>query len=377
MRTEISGGYVSADGHIVEPADLFTTRMDRRFRDRAPHIESRPDGDYYVIEGLDPVSLGLAGEGSIISDKAEGKTIQAIDGQRMADTRPGAWDPKARLEDQDLDHLRAEVIYPGVVGLWGYVTPDPEYHLECVRVYNDWLAEFCGHAPNRLLGAALVPMQGGVDVAIAEAQRAARLGLRALMLPNEVAGGYARLPEADRFWSALQEVDLPISLHVGTGSIEPATGKYERLGRGAGLVEQKVCTGARGLADLIWAGVPQSHPRLRFVMAEGGIGWIASVLRWCDHWWEDHRAWMEPRLEEPPSFYCHRNFWATFEDDRPGLLTRELLNIDHLMWGSDYPHTEGVFPYSREKIAEDFAGIPDHEIRKIVGDNAAALYGIS
>ena len=377
MGTEISGGYVSADGHIVEPADLFTTRMDRRFRDRAPHIESRPDGDYYVIEGLEPVGLGFAGEGTIISDKAEGKTIQDISGQRIADTRPGAWDPKARLEDQDLDHVRAEIIYPGIVGLWGYATPDPEYHRECVRVYNDWLAEFCAHAPNRLLGAALVPMHGPVDWVIEEAQRAARLGLRALMLPNEVSGGFAQLPDADRLWAALQEVNLPISLHVGTGTIESAPGKYARFGMGAGLVEQKICTGARGLADLIWAGIPQAFPGLRFVIAEGGIGWIASVLRWCDHWWEDHRAWMEPRLEEPPSSYFHRHFWATFEDDRPGLLTRELLNIDHLMWGSDYPHTEGVFPHSQEKISEDFVGIPEDETHKIVGENAAALYGIS
>ena len=377
MTTELSGGYISADGHIVEPVDLFTTRMDRRFRDRAPHIESRPDGDYYIIEGLDPVGAGFAGEGSIISDKADGKTIQTISGQRLADTRPGAWDPKARLEDQDLDHVRAEIIYPGIVGLWGYGTPDPEYHRECVRVYNDWLAEFCAYAPNRLLGAGLLPMRGSIDWAIEEAERIAVKGLRAVMLPNEVSGGYATLPGAERLWAALQEVDLPLSLHVGTGSIEAAPGKYERFGLGAGLIEQKICTGARGLADLIWAGVPQAFPGLRFVIAEGGIGWIASVLRWCDHWWEDHHAWMEPRLEEPPSAYFDRQFWATFEDDRPGLLTRELLNIDHLMWGSDYPHTEGVFPHSREKIAEDFVGIPEDESRKIVGDNAAALYGIS
>ena len=145
---------------------------------------------------------------------------------------------------------------------------------------------------------------------------------------------------------------------------------------GVGLVEEKICTSARGIADLIWAGIPQSYPKLRFVIAEGGIGWIASVIRLMDHWWEDNRNWMEPRLDEPPSAFFLRQFWATFEDDRAGLLTRELLNIDHLMWGSDYPHPEGVFPYSKKRIAKDFADVSEEETRKMVSTNATGLYGL-
>jgi predicted TIM-barrel fold metal-dependent hydrolase len=141
-------------------------------------------------------------------------------------------------------------------------------------------------------------------------------------------------------------------------------------------VEQKYVGGIRSTAELIWAGIPQRYPSLRFVIAEGGIGWIASLLGMMDHWWKDHRRWMKPRLDESPSFYFHRQFWATFEDDRAGLLTRELLPIDHLMWGSDYPHTEGTFPHSREQIAKDFAGIAEEEVRKIVAGNAARLYGL-
>jgi hypothetical protein len=86
---------------------------------------------------------------------------------------------------------------------------------------------------------------------------------------------------------------------------------------------------------------------------------------------------MAPQLTEPLSVYFHRQFWATFEDDRPGLLTRELLNVDHLMWGPDYPHTEGTFPYSREQIAKDFAGIAEGEVYKMVVANAAHLYGLA
>ena len=94
-------------------------------------------------------------------------------------------------------------------------------------------------------------------------------------------------------------------------------------------------------------------PKLKWSMVEGGIGWIASVLQFMDNWWDDHHGWMEPKLPEKPSFYFHRQFFATFENDRAGVLTREMIGIENLMWGSDYPHTEGVWPYSRKKVAAD------------------------
>ena len=376
MRKEFSGDYISADGHIVEPADLFTTRMDKRFRDRAPHIESREDGDYYVMEGFGEFAIGLSGEGTVADDKAAGKPID-IAGQRYKDTRPGAWEPAARLKDQDLDHIRAEVIYPGLFGLWSYSATDADYHMECVRVYNDWIAEFCAEAPDRLIGVGILPMRGPIDWAVTEAERIARLELRSIMMPLELEGGYANFEGGPRLWAALGEIGLPLGFHIGTSTIKTGSEKYKHMGIGVAVIEQKICMAARGLTDLILSGVPQAYPKLRFVLAEGGIGWIPAVMRLNDHWWEDHRHWMKPELKEAPSAYFQRQFWATFEDDRAGILTRGLMNIDHLMWGSDYPHPEGVFPFSREQITKDFADVPEVETLKMVGDNAASLYGIA
>jgi predicted TIM-barrel fold metal-dependent hydrolase len=110
-------------------------------------------------------------------------------------------------------------------------------------------------------------------------------------------------------------------------------------------------------------------------MVEGGIGWIASVLNFMDHWWDDHKGWMQPKLPETPSYYFHRQFFATFEDDRAGVLTRELIGVENLMWGSDYPHTEGVWPFSRRKVASNFANIPEADTRKMVHDNVATVFG--
>ncbi len=113
------------------------------------------------------------------------------------------------------------------------------------------------------------------------------------------------------------------------------------------------------------------------MMVESGIGWIAGMLRFMDHWWEDHHKWMQPALQAPPSVYFKQQFWATFEDDRAGVVTRHLLNPDHLMWGSTIPASEGTFPHSKERIEEDFADIPEAETRRLVRDNAAEFYGLS
>jgi predicted TIM-barrel fold metal-dependent hydrolase len=366
----VSEGYVSADGHVVEPGDLWTTRMDREFRDRAPRIESRSNGDYYLIDGFAPIPVGL--EGVAIDDKIAGK-IKSPEGYRHADTRPGAWNPQARLADQELDHVRAEVIYPGL-GLFISSAPDEAYVRACQQAYNEWLSEFCASAPTRLLGAALLPMRGPIEWALAEAELAAKRGLRSVMIPTEVANRSYGQPEYSKLWTILQELDLIVALHVGTD--EPFMRKAARMGVGKAFIDTKICAMQRGMADLIWGAVPQRYPKLRFVLVEGGIGWVASVLRSMDHWWADHRHWMEPKVDEAPSAYFKRQFWATFEDDRAGILTRELIGVDRLMWGSDYPHTEGTFPRSREQVANDFARVPDAEVYQMVVGNAASLYGV-
>jgi predicted TIM-barrel fold metal-dependent hydrolase len=141
-------------------------------------------------------------------------------------------------------------------------------------------------------------------------------------------------------------------------------------------VNVKIAGQLRTFASLISSGVAASYPKLRFVIVEGGIGWIAAVMRLMDHWWEDHHHWLEPKLDEPPSFYARHQFHHTFEDDKAGLMHLPMLNANGLMWGSDYPHTEGTFPHSREQIVKDFADLPPDVTRKIVRDNAAHLYGI-
>ena len=129
------------------------------------------------------------------------------------------------------------------------------------------------------------------------------------------------------------------------------------------------------LTLLVASGALERHPDLKFVLVEGGVGWLAWVLQTMDEMQLKRHMWAEPKLNMKPSEYFHRQGYATFGDDRVGLMTRYVIGVENLMWGSDYPHDEGTFPHSREVIERTFKGIPEDEKRKMVGENAARLYG--
>ena len=363
------GVLISADSHVVEPADLYLTRIDRKYRDDAPRIESRETGDYIVVKDLQPRPVGF--EGAMIDEFASDEGVANWRGYRYSDNRRGATDPQERIKDQEADGVSGEVLYTGL-GLNWLRSPDSEYAFACARVYNDWIVEYVSVAPDRLRAVAAIPAHGPIEWAIAEAERAAKVGHRGIVMLDWSPERPFNSPEWDPLWAACQDLDLPVSLHAG-GRNPFGYG----VGRGAGGINGTAAKIApnQALQEIIWAGVPQAFPEIKFVLVEGGGGWVAHLVDYMDHWWKGHRRWLEPKLEEPPSFYFKRKFWVTFEDDRAAILTREMISVDRLMWGSDYPHTEGIWPHSREAVAKDFAGVPEEEVRKIVALNCAELYG--
>src|SRR5689334_18894522 len=203
-QEKYSGRLLSADSHVMEPRDLWQNRMDRKWRDKAPRVVTQgASGDYIVIDGLRPRPLAF--EGPMAELKAQGVDIPVPKGYRYEQNRPGSWDPKERLKDQDLDGVSGEVIYPGV-GLHIVRAPDAEYIYACCRAYNDWLAEYCSVYPERLKGAGMLPNRGPIEWAVKEAERAAKLGLATMMLPAWVDDRPYNLPDWDSLWAALQDL---------------------------------------------------------------------------------------------------------------------------------------------------------------------------
>ena len=133
---------------------------------------------------------------------------------------------------------------------------------------------------------------------------------------------------------------------------------------------------AEPIGICIFGGVFQRFPKLRFGTIESGVGWMAWMAEYMDRTWEKQRFWMESPLDKPPSYYMERNVYGSFINDREGILNRDRPGAKNIMWSSDYPHSETTYPNSRLVIERDFVGIPEEDVRQIVGGRAAKLFGL-
>jgi predicted TIM-barrel fold metal-dependent hydrolase len=361
---------VSADSHVVEPGDLWTSRLDRRWRERAPRVvvgHQGREGAFFVCEDVPPFGIAAMSGADIAPEDLPRHFTAGY--ERV---RPGGWDPTARLRDQERDGVVAEVVYPSLA-LQLFRIRDAEFQTAAFRAYNDWLAEFCAAVPTRLVGIALVPLHD-VPSGVAELERARRLGLKGGLIWSSAPDDrpYSE-PVYEPLWAAAEAAGMPLSLHLGTGAVPLG-------GTGGDLALAYMFThlaAQRSIAQLIFGGVLERHPRLRVVSVENDIGWIPHFLDRLDHAGERFRAFDTHGLRLRPSDYFRRQVAATFQEDRVGIQLRHALGPEALLWASDYPHTDSTWPRSREVIARDFADVPADELRRITCDNAAALYGFT
>lgn len=368
--------YISSDTHIYEPPDLWTGRMRGKFKDKAPWIDSRPEGDFYIVDGVDPVPCAGT-DAANLEQKIAGREVEASL-KRHSDARKEASDPNLRLNDQDLDNVRAEVLYPNVWEWTIFTAPDVEYAHACVQTYNDWLAEFCAVAPNRLIGVALLTCKGPIEWSIKEAKRVAQMGFKTVHIPVEnvqhpygVQDGYY-----DELWATLQDLGLVLSLHIGTITHDGGFMAFYKPGTTAGFMFACNKMQPQTIGNFISGGICQRFPDLKIVMVESGLAWIPMLLNNLDHFWKTGRKLMTPVLDEPPSFYFNRQMYATFEYSKQDTTAMQFLSPDRFLWGNDYPHVEGTFPASQKQIAESFTDFSEEVVRKVTEENAAKLYRI-
>ncbi|MBI4081652.1 MAG: amidohydrolase [Candidatus Lambdaproteobacteria bacterium] len=362
---------ISADSHIFEPVKLWETRMDKKFRDRAPRFvpnyQGKP-GTWFVAEGAMLRAVGSIA--AVGMDKAE---LAKFAGAHHQDLRPGGWDPVERLKDQAIDGVSAEVLYPTyAMGL--YAMPDAELQEAAFEAYNGWLLEYCNHAPEQLAGLALISIHN-VDRAIEAMQRWRKRGLRGSMIafvPPE--GLEFSQPHYDPLWSAVVDLGMPVHLHTLTAMRKPVS-RFSRDTYGSAAYAQSPLDMQLTLADLLCSGMLDRHPRLRFVMAEADIGWIPHLLARLDRGHERYARQHNIPARHTPSEYFHRQVSATFIKDRVGVFCREFIGVDNLMWSSDYPHTDSTWPRSHESLDIDFAGVSPSDRLKMTCTNAARLYG--
>jgi predicted TIM-barrel fold metal-dependent hydrolase len=350
--------FISSDSHVNEPPELFAERMPARLRGRAPRTEVVDGVPSLIVEGLRPRKMPRGRE--------------ALEGEALERAQAGGWDPRQRIRDQDRDGIAAEVVYPTLSLQSSFSTPDPELQMALARAYNDWAVEVFSAHPERFAVAAIVPMLD-VDEAMREARRAKQSGLRCLFLPAQVPSRPYNHPDYDRFWGLVQELDLPLTFHAGTGH-EP------RLESGPGGAVINYLLGAQldGAHVLLYfsaSGVLDRFPGIQIVTVETGGSWLAWVMTQADEIYEKHQMWAKPKLSLKPSELIRRQCHVTFQNDPVAVNNLGVTGVEPLMWGSDYPHPEGTWPNSHAICASILAKLPDASKRAIVGGTAARVFG--
>jgi predicted TIM-barrel fold metal-dependent hydrolase len=366
---------IDADAHVNEPPDLWQTRLPIALREKGPRVERGDDGgDWWFLDGgrrRRPVGLTVLAGLSFLDYRKEGFTYAGI--------RPSNFEPEARLNDMELDGVAAQVLYPSVAlsGAKAYAE-DRELQVACVRAYNDWLADFCAAAPDRLHGVALIPSTG-LDDALNELDHATKRGHKAAMISAYPSGKIDPDPEVDdRFWAALQEIGLPAAVHIGSFTRQPLGGLPLPAQTLSLTAFAKSGGPAMQLAgDFIVTGIPERFPRLKLLLVEANIGWIPAWLEQLDDNYLRHRHWTGvDALPRTPSEYFYRQFYSTFMVDRTGVELRHRCGLDRIMWSTDFPHAGSDWPNSRLVIAQNFAGVPPAEVKLMLHDTAAELFRV-
>src|SRR5918996_938595 len=363
---------LSSDSHVFEPPDLWTSRIDQAFRDRAPRMVRIDGADQIVIE-KDQV---LSGIGLISNAGARFEAPETISGRgRFEDVHRGGYDPAQHLADMRLDGVAGEVLYPSQ-GLFYFRIADPALMSAIFRAYNDWLADFCRTDPARLKGIAMINLDDVRD-GIKELERTARLGLAGAMITEyPLESRRYDQPEYERFWAAAQALGMPLSLHTATRRQGKIRGAGEKTLRDASSRATKAFYPALSLCDMIFSGVFERHPRLTLAIVEFELAWAPYVLATMDYTYRERQEEAIYRFKGGalPSDFFHRNVVLSFQEDVLGIRLRDLIGVDNMMWGSDYPHSESTFPQSRKILAEILAGVPADEQARIVGGNTARVY---
>jgi predicted TIM-barrel fold metal-dependent hydrolase len=364
---------LSSDSHVFEPPDLWQTRIDRAFRDRAPRMQRIDGGDQIVVEA-DQV---LSGIGLISNAGARFEAPETISGNaRFEDVHRGGYDPEQHLADMRLDGVAGEVLYPSQ-GLFYFRVADPALMSAIFRAYNDWLAEFCRTDPARLKGIAMINLDD-VALAIEELERTARLGLAGAMITEYPLEDrrYDR-PEYEPFWAAAEALGMPLSLHTATRRQGKIRGAGDRTLRDASSRATKAFYPALSMCDMIFSGVFERHPHLTLAVVEFELSWAPYLLTTMDYTYRERHEEAIYRFKDGmrPSDFFHRNVVLSFQEDAIGIRLRDVIGVDNMMWGSDYPHSESTFPRSRKILADILAGVPQEEQARIVGGTTARVYG--
>jgi predicted TIM-barrel fold metal-dependent hydrolase len=373
---------ISGDGHLEGPFD-FTSLMPEKYKDAVPRMVQREDRAWTWRTEYGGATMNFLVGSNVYSglryDQFVAKnacTYWKEDGS----PKPGcSTDPVIRLREQDQDGIDAEILYfPAAVGgLQMLSGVDVDAYKAGIRMYTDFLAEYCSVAPDRLIGCMLLP-NTGIDDAIAEIDHGRNRGLRAICLQNWPNGSGDPSPDDDRFWAATIDLEMRVAPHVSFGALNPRpheimVGPERTVGGYNQFANSRT---SMSIAQMIYAGVFDRFPNFKIYFAESECAWLAGWLEYIDEFYQRWAPFHGIELSKMPSDYVRDHCMFCFISDRMAVPLRHYIGTELITWGSDFPHSVGTFPDSKYVLDDFFEGVPESERRQMLVTNHCNFFGL-
>jgi predicted TIM-barrel fold metal-dependent hydrolase len=380
---------IDTDTHVIEPYDLWTSRVSAKWGDKIPQVRWNDElQEEHWYFGGKPVWQAA---GSVMAGFNRHPPEHP---KRKVDSEQAAWEAKPRAALMDRYGVHMQVLYPNVCGfgLGRFMElGERTLMLECVRAYNDFLAEFSADAPGRFIPIMALPFWD-IKESLAEMRRALDMGHRGIVFGGSPED-FGQPPLSSRQWdpifAAAQEMRLSINFHIGAGDLSELKQAVADNGRHANYAKNSVLyflSNANTLCEIICAGVCHRFPKLNFVSVESGVGWLPFVLDALDWMWKNCGVSREhPEYDLLPSEYFRRQIYGCFWfESKTMRMALDLLGENNIMYETDFPHPTSMSPgpasiakLPRDFIDEALAGLPKSTAQKVLHDNAARVYGIS
>ncbi len=371
---------INGDGHIDLNPDVWRERVAAKWRDRAPKRVTMPNGsDAVVVDGGEPNTIGITRSVGVLHEDLA-KQVPTFENSA------GTGSPEQRVREQDRDGVDAEILFSQLTGVFKEAK-DHDLYLDLFRAYNEFLAEeYMAASPDRLFPMGMLPTTG-VDDAIQELGRCAKLGLKGVKLNSYPSGKGYPTAEDDRFWAATIDLDMPLTSH-GDGKLGRSGPSFEYAREPGHDMHQRdpfrfffrfTNDAMKAGTQMAFAGVWDRFPKLQVYWAETQVGWLEYGLWQVDDHYDRymnmiHQLWGIPKLDRKPSDYLReRNLWG-FLHDPVGVRRRDSVGADRLVWGSDFAHAASDWPNSPKIIEADFEGVPADERHAMLAGNMVKYF---
>jgi predicted TIM-barrel fold metal-dependent hydrolase len=363
---------VSADDHCWEKPDTWTSRVPAKLKEDAPQLKRIDNKDYWVYAGevVRPLGTGCA---ALMPERRN------VD--RWEEVPKAAYDARERLKIMDSDGVAVEVLFPQAAGfgtgpLIG--KGDPAIRLASIQAFNDYLAEEWLSVSPRFVPQCLLPVYD-LELAIKEARRAHQLGHKAVVwtaAPQTYGLPHFNDKHWDPLWAVLQELELPVCLHIGSAKDDrPLWSGYSAKEHDAVGSVNVINGNIQVMGNLLFSGILERFPALKFISVESGVGWVPFLLETCEHQYDAQRLSQHGHPLRPTELFrrqCYVNFWF----ERSGIELRHMIGVDNILWEADFPHPTSTYPESRRAITESLKGVPKDEQVKMLQTNSERVFNI-